>query len=299
VAKPALTIYDLLLFIMALFWGTNYVVIKWAGTEIPNLVFSFLRFIIGTASIGVVLLVSARQTGEALTLPRREWPPVLFLAFISTVVYQALFLSALRYTTAANASLIITSAPVIVVMLNAVRGKDRIGRGGVVGALLAFAGVGLVVLRSHAGETLISSETIRGDLFAIGAALAWVWSVLASNEPIKRNPVMSFSFWHGLWMTVMMGGLALPDFAHTDWSRIDGRMLVLLVYSGIGPFCVAGMIWNFCVRRIGPSRTAIYSNLQPIIAAVTGAIFIGEPLTAILMVGTVMVLTGVALVRRG
>lgn len=296
--------YDLLLLLMPLLWGSNFVVIKWAGGEVPNLVFSLVRFCVGTASIGVLLLYSVwktqgRLSPVSLTLPRREWWVILKLAFISSAVYQALFLAGLRYTTAANSSLIVTSAPVIVVLLNALRGKDRIGRGGVIGALLAFAGVSLVILRNHAGESLIGSETLLGDLFSLGAALAWVWSVFASKEPIERIPTFLFSFWHASCMTVIMAFMALPDLPRTDWSKFDGQMWLLIFYSGIGPFCVAGMIWNAAIKKIGPSRTAIFTNLQPIVAAVAGAIFIGEPLTVVLAIGTAMVLTGVAIVKRG
>jgi drug/metabolite transporter (DMT)-like permease len=299
-----LSSYDLLLLLMPLFWGSNFVVIKWAGMEVPNLVFSLVRFCIGTSAIGLVLLYSVRRAEgrlslASLTLPRREWLVMIKLAFISTVLYQAFFLAGLRYTTAANSSLIVTSAPVIVVLLNALRGKDRIGRGGVIGAMLAFAGVSLVVLRSHTSGVQVGSQTLLGDLFSLGAALSWVWSVFASKVPIERIPGVVFSFWHAFGMVIMMAVMAFPDLLRTDWSKFDERMWLLILYSGIGPFCVAGMIWNASIKKIGPSRTAIYANLQPIVAAVAGAIFIGEPLTVVLAIGTVMVLTGVALVKRG
>jgi drug/metabolite transporter (DMT)-like permease len=295
--SPRLTLstYDALLLMLVGIWGTNFVVLKLATSLIPSPVFNTARFVMGTISLGVLLLFS----GQRFTLPRKEWGVVIYLSFISAVCYQTLFLYALQYTTVANSSLINTAAPVLLVLTNALRGKDRIGRGGVIGALLAFAGVGLVIITTHAGGFALSGQSVIGDLAMLAAGCIWVWSVLASKAPIERLPPLPFVFWHGVWICVFQAMLALPSLSSFEWSRFEGRVWLMAFYAGVVAFSFGSLIWNRSIRNIGPSRTAIYINLQPIVSAVAGAILLGEPLTVILAVGTVMVLSGVALVKRG
>ena len=58
------------------------------------------------------------------------------------------------------------------------------------------------------------------------------------------------------------------------------------------------VLWNDAVQRIGPSRTATYSNLIPVIALFTGVLFLGEPLSVGQVVGGALVICGLLVVRR-
>lgn len=296
------TYYDGLLVLMAIIWGTNFVVLKAATEQIPGAVFNFIRFAVGTTGVGVILYISQRSSAAGLAtlrLPRQEWYSIGKLAFITGILYQSLFIHGLQFTTAANSSLIITAAPVMLVLLNAARGKDRIGRGGIIGSLLAFLGVALVIFFTHANDFALGGTTLQGDALIFLAAFVWVWSVLATKDPLARMPVLLFSFWHSAVMTVMQGVSIIPELAVFDWHRLTLPVILMILYSGVGPFCIAGLIWNRGIQTTGATRIAIYNNLQPIIAAITSTIFLGEPFTVIIFVGAVLVLVGVVLVKRG
>ena len=294
------TMYDALFILMAVIWGTNFVVLKAATERIPGPVFNFIRFGVGTAGVGVILYMSQRSLGvKTMIIPRKEWPAVLKAAFITGILYQSLFLTGLQNTTAANSSLIVTSAPVMLVLLNALRGIDHIRRGGIIGSLLAFFGVALVIVYTHAGSIALGGATLRGDALTFAAALVWVWSVLATKDPLERLPVLLFSFWHSLAMTIMQGIFAAPQIVAFDWHLLTPAVMLMALYSGVGPFCIAGLIWNRGLQTTGTTRVAIYNNLQPIIAAIASALFLGEPLTWVMLVGAVLVLVGVVLVKRG
>lgn len=289
-------IYDVLLFLMAAVWGGNFVAMKTGTALIHSSVFNLMRFGIGVAALGAILIFSKHP----LTLPRRDWLNVIYLAFISTVVYQLMFINGLQLTTAANSSLILNAAPVLLVLINVARGRDRIGRNGMIGSLLAFVGVISVVLASHVGGVQLGGDSLRGDLLIVGAAFAWVWSVLASRDVIQRNDPLTFSFWHGCWITILQLFVALPDLPQVQWSTVNwGGVIPTVLYAGLGAFCIAGLIWNNSIQKIGTTRTAIYNNLQPIVAAIAGMIILSEPFTPMLIVGTILVLIGVILVKRG
>jgi len=74
---------------------------------------------------------------------------------------------------------------------------------------------------------------------------------------------------------------------------------VKLVYSAIFALCVSYTIWYAAVRRIGSARTAVYSNLLPIIAMATAFVWLHEPIGLATALGAAAVLAGVAIARMG
>ena len=85
--------------------------------------------------------------------------------------------------------------------------------------------------------------------------------------------------------------------AATTWSQLSARTWLAILYSAIFALAVAYTIWYAAVRQIGSARTAVYSNLIPLVAMATAVIFLGEPLRARNVVGAAAVLLGVALTR--
>jgi len=70
-----------------------------------------------------------------------------------------------------------------------------------------------------------------------------------------------------------------------------------LVYSAVLSICVAYVIWYVGIRELGSARTAVYSNLMPVVAMVTAVIWLGEPVGVGKVAGAALVLAGVALTR--
>jgi drug/metabolite transporter (DMT)-like permease len=85
----------------------------------------------------------------------------------------------------------------------------------------------------------------------------------------------------------------------TDWTAISAGTWAAVVYSALFALCIAYTIWYAAVREIGSARTAVYSNLVPLVAMLTAILFLGEPLHAVKVLGAAAVLVGVALTRVG
>jgi drug/metabolite transporter (DMT)-like permease len=89
----------------------------------------------------------------------------------------------------------------------------------------------------------------------------------------------------------------MPSFAAQDWGVVTLGGWAGLLYSGLLAIGLGYAIWVKGVQRLGGSRTAVYSNLTPIIATLTGVIFLGEHITALQIVGAACVLGGIVLTR--
>jgi drug/metabolite transporter (DMT)-like permease len=300
--KPAarfaapLTSMDWLLILCMIIWGTHYSIAKAALEVLPPFLFNALRFSAGMAALYAVMKVS----GESCALKRSAIPRLIFTSFLLHVIYQAFFINGLRYTTVANSVLINTIAPIGVVLVDVVLRRERGGWRLFSGMALAIGGVLTVVLSRYAGQIEIGNQmTLLGDVLTLIGIVVWVAMTLSLRELMAGNPVMSVSFWLLVCGAILDTFIAIPDALSFDWSLLTSEIGLAVLYSGMVAIAIGGTIFNLALKRIGASRTAIFVNLQPIVAAFVAIIFLGEPFTLWLVLGIGLVIIGMLRLRVG
>ena len=101
---------DLWMIVVVLLWGFNFVIMKNALNEIPPALFVTLRFTAGSVMMITILRI---QHGH-IALPKRDYLQLILLGIIGNAAYQSMFIWGLKYTSAANGSLIINATPIVV-----------------------------------------------------------------------------------------------------------------------------------------------------------------------------------------
>jgi drug/metabolite transporter (DMT)-like permease len=109
----------------------------------------------------------------------------------------------------------------------------------------------------------------------------------------------------GWWITALtiVGGSAVlllfgfADLARVAWRALPSSAWMAIAYSGLGGLVVAYMFWYYGVRRLGPVRTALYGNLQPLIALLVAWLTLGELPTTWQALGAGTIVGGVLLTR--
>lgn len=299
-ARPApgfqFTVADALMVVCMCIWATHYSVAKAALDILPPFVFNAMRFSVGVVAMTVLVTV----TRQNILLPRREIPRLVVIAITFYGLYQVAFIGGLSLTTVAHSVLISTVAPAGLVLLNIWRGQERGSRRIYSGILLALAGVLTVVLSRFADEMGSGSNSILiGDLLSIGGIFIWVGGTLMQRNLIQRTSVFAASFWLLVCGTGVGFVMSLPELGDFDWLLVTPPVLVAILYSGTVALVIGGTIWNFGLQRLGASRAAIYINLQPVVAAAVAIVFLHEPLTIWLIVGTALALLGMWRLRLG
>src|ERR1700704_4039083 len=139
--NPALGFTDVLLFAMAVIWGVNFVVVKYATHIFNPVAFTGLR--VGTAATFLLAFAYARG---GFTLSRHDVVRLLFLGVIGNGLYQLFFVHGVARTRAGNASLIVGAAPAFIALAARVRGLERVKRMTLAGIGLSVIGVALVIV---------------------------------------------------------------------------------------------------------------------------------------------------------
>ena len=292
---------DLLLLLMSVIWGTNYSIIKAAFRELNPQAFNAARMGIAcVAFLSIIVALQLRprpnvnsifQTPTRMT--RRDWIELGALGIVGHFFYQFFFIGGLALTTVANSSLLLAATPVVIALLSAALGQERVGLRHWAGAVLSMAGIYVVV--GH-GVTL-SGDGLKGDLMMVAAVICWAAYTLGARRLVARHsPVgvtgLSMAFGSLIYIPVMW-----PHVRTVDWVHLSLQTWISIVYSAIFALGVAYVIWYAGVRQIGSARTSVYSNVIPIVAMVTAVLFLGETLTVPEMLGAAAVLIGVALTR--
>ncbi len=289
-AHPAFGLTDVLLFMMAVIWGINFVVVKYATHVFNPVAFTGLR--VGTAAIFLLAVAFAR--GD-LVLPRRDVIGLLLIGMIGNGLYQLFFVHGVARTRAGNAALIVAAAPAFIALFARVRGLERVRRLTLVGIALSVLGVGLVIAGSARPSN--GEVTLLGSMLVFFGVLCWSVYTILLQPYTKRIDVARLSA-----ITMVGGAVPLliastPALIATDWSIVGPDGWLALFYSSVISMGVAYYFWYRGLRVLGPTRTAVYANLQPIIALAVAWAFLGEVPTIFQGVGAATIVAGVFLTR--
>ena len=290
---------DLLLLLMILIWGSNFSAVKYALRDFPAVSFNAFRLILASAVFLTAILVVRVRANAGLRPPEppmsgREWRTVIILGVLGTGFYQLLFLSGVARTSVANASLIFGCTPVAVAVLASLVGHDRLTAPRWIGAALSFAGIyALVGLRAS-----VSRTTLLGDAMVFGAMLCWsVYSVVAQPLLKKHSPLV-VTGWAMVVGTTMYLAVVAGPVLRTNWSAISSVSWMLMTASSLLALAFSYIVWYTAVQRIGSTRTAVYSNLTPLVAMIVGRLWLGEAISRAQILGAALILTGIAVARQ-
>jgi drug/metabolite transporter (DMT)-like permease len=96
---------------------------------------------------------------------------------------------------------------------------------------------------------------------------------------------------------LLLVGVALPGMIKLDWSSIGIGEWGAIAYAGIGALVISYLLFYRGVRVLGPTRTAMYGNLQPAIALVVAWIALSEKPTVWQMSGAALIMAGLLVSR--
>ena len=285
-----LSVTDLLLLCMALVWGLNFIVVKFATGVFAPLAFNSARITLAVVVLWLIFL------GRRLPLPsRRDILVMLALGMLGNGLYQILWVEGMARTRASDAALLVAASPAFIEIIGWVRGHERAGARGMSGIALSLAGIGLVVTGASHGSA--GQSTLLGNGLILGSVLCWAFYSVFLKPLTERMDGLTLS------AVTMAGGLvpmlivAAPSLAATRWSAVPAIGWAAVAYSGLLALVVAYLFWYRGVRVLGPTRASMYSNLQPLVAMIAGWALLGETPRALQLMGALCIIGGLLLTR--
>ncbi len=289
-ARPRFGATDLMMLAVAAIWGANFTFVKFGTRVMAPLAFNGVRVALAAAALAAIALSRGGPWPS-----RRDLATLVGLGVIGNGLYQVLFVEGIARTRASDAALVISAGPAFIALLGWLRGSERVSRRAWLGIALSIAGIALVVLGGSAAAP--GESTLLGNGLVLAGSLCWaVFTVLLKPFTSRVDGVQVSA-------ATMTGGatvlllVASPAIAAADWGAAPASAWGAIVYSGIAGLVVAYLFWYRGVRVLGPTRTAMYVNLQPVFALIVAWLALGERPGLPQLVGAAGVMVGLLLAR--
>lgn len=284
--------FNLRLLFVAIIWGINFAIVKFALADFLPLSFTVVRFFLAALFLIVVMIASR----EPLSIDRQDRAALIRLGFIGITLYNLFFMYGLKYTTASSSALFISMSPLFAVLMQAVSGRERLSARVLGGLGLATAGV-IVIIRSHYGELSFTSSELVGDILTLCATVSWALYTIAAQPLLEKYSAVKVTAYSIAAGSVLLLPIGLYELMHQSWARVSVPSWSALGFSAFIAGGVAYTLWYQGIKRIGVTRTIVYHYLMPCVAVAFAALFLGERITALQIVGGISILIGVYLVQ--
>lgn len=284
-----------LILLMTLIWGANYVVAKTALRYFPVLLIGPLRAALAAALLAPAYLIARSRSGRQHGWTARELSFLGLLGVFGITLNQVFFILGMARTSVAHAALIIATTPLQVMALAALRGQERITLRKAAGMLTAMAGVGIL----HAGDAGGRGASLAGDLLVFVAAFCFSLYTVFGKEVTRRHDSLTVNALGYVAGALAGAPLLVQQSAGFDYAGVGAGGWLALAYMTLLASILCYLIFYYALDHMPASRLAAFSYLQPVIAAATGFVFLGEPVTLPVAAGGALVLGGVWVTGRG
>jgi len=248
------------------------------------------------APAAAVLLLALPLLGSGF--PRRAlWQPIALTGLLLAVWLEGLT-EAVARTGPGTAIVLSTTVPLWVALLSRVFLREKVSLGALLGLVLGFAGVTLVV-SAQLGTSEGGTQLALGMALALIGALAGGALTIIVRETAIKHPdldVVGFTAGQLLVSALILLALSLgvDGTDGAEWS--SGELWGAVAYISIGAIAIGSLLYFSGLKRLSATRAAAWFFLTPVVTVLI-EIGLGETPDALVLVGMVLTVAGIAIVN--
>ena len=267
-----------------LIWGLNWVVMKSANTYFPPILFVAWRF----GSGALILLAVAYW--RKIPLPDAKFLPwIILTGLLQLTLNNVTAQVGMQSISAGMAAVLNYTAPLWTAILAHFALNERLTRVKLFGVLLAI--VGLYVLMGLQGV-----EDLTSAFIIISGAVCMACSNIVVKLRLTKCDMVQLTTWQ-----MVFGAAALiiyvTLFPQGDVNWCLPAVLCVLYYGALAS-ALAFFLWNYVLSHIEASTASIATLVAPVVGVLGGVAILGEPFTAYIVLGIVLIFAGILIVVK-
>lgn len=277
---------------VAVIYGLNYSIAK---DVMPEYVlprgFILIRALGATFLFHLVAFFRESQKVE-----RKDWLRFALAGFFGVAANQLLFFEGLNLTTPINASVIMTTNPIIVLLLSALILKVPIKPVRIAGIILGLAGAIFLISRGKDITGIFDRGKSLGNLLVfLNAASygAYLIVVKPLMSKYKALTVIRWVFTIGLLYVIPFGYHQLKE---VEWLELPVIISLEIAYVVMFTTFLAYLLNVFALKIVSSTTVSFYIYLQPLVATLAAIAMGKDQLTLVAVISAIMIFTGVYLV---
>jgi drug/metabolite transporter (DMT)-like permease len=285
---------DWLLFVLlGFFWGSSYLFIK-IGVDAGLSPFTLitLRLFIGFLLLATVVTIAR----EPLPRDRRTYGHLIVMGAVNIAIPFSLITWAELTVDSALAAILTSPVPLFVIVIAAIFLRDeRITINRLAGLVVGFVGVAILVGFDPAA---VAGGNLAGEIALVGATVSYACGAVYARRNIHGLRPMIPATFQVFFALVMVATLALITERPLEViPRMSTDAIVAVVWLGLLGSGLAYLVFFRLLGAWGATRTSMVAYLLPIVGITLGWLVLHEPIDARLIIGTALVIGGVALVN--
>lgn len=279
-------------------YGANYIIAKGIMPhKIGPSAFIFIRI------VGAILLFWALKVFVKERIEKVDFVRLIFCGLLGVAANQLLFFHGLNLTSPIDASIIITSIPVMVLIFSAFILKEKITSFKLLG--LVVGAIGAIILISQ-GNVAGGTSSILGNLFIFLNACSYALYLVLVKPLMKKYSSITVISWVFLFGFFWMAPFGIPDMLQTDFAAFTINTYLVVAFVVIFTTFLAYLFNIYALNHVSPSVTGSYVYLQPAVSFIMVSIYAfmlndgtyEKDITPIKILSCLLVVSGVYLISR-
>lgn len=275
-------------------WGGMYVVSKYVLEFIPPFTLLVMRLVLAGVVLGSIMLWRREHRVE-----RRHWPLLASLGLVGFAMSLGFQFWGTKLSSAHNGGLITSASPAFIVLFASVLLNERVTRPKLAALALATLGV-LAVVGPEAGSGAGPNVTL-GNWFLFGAGVTWaLYTVLGKIASAKYTSltVATYATFSGILFSTPFAWVTEWQGASFNWAAMPPVVWWGVLYVGLISTAVAFYLWVLGFALMDAGTASLFFFAQPVVAAVLGALVLGEAIHWYFYAGAALILAGLVVASR-
>ncbi|RAJ12113.1 DMT family transporter [Olleya aquimaris] len=283
----------LAVFFVQVFYGLNYTFAKdvMAGGFIKPFGFILIR-VGGTA----LLFWLISFLGPKEKIEKKDFKTFVFAALFGVAANMLLFFKGLEYTTPIHASVIMITAPIIVLILSSFYLQEKITNIKVLGIIFGFAGA--AVLSIYGKSANPADNVLLGNIMVFLNATSYsIYIIIVKKLTLKYHP-LTFIKW-----LFLFGFFMVIPFGYHEFTTIDFSSFTNYIWFCVAFVVICATFGTYLLNPLGlkylkASTVTVFIYMQPLIAGIFAIIMKTDSLTSIKLLASSLIFLGVYLVTK-
>lgn len=289
--RHPVVLYTLIL-LMVIGWSFNFIIGKITLRYMSAYALTSFRIVLS----GVLMLPIYFARPRRSRFDRKDLWNFAVLGFWGVVINRGLFIVGLDYTTAGHSALIVASGPILVLLLARAHNLEKVTRAKLIGMAICFAGVAILV----AGEELHRrAGTWVGDSITLGGTFGFALYTVLAKKVARQYDTISMNTFANLAGAIFLLPMSVREAVRLHWASVGAIGWLGLAYTVFVSSVGAYLIFFWALAHLPASRLAVFTYVEPPLAALLAVLLLGESLTKALLIGGVLILAGVYLAEFG
>jgi len=227
-------------------------------------------------------------------IERKDKWTLVWCALFGVAINQMLFFKGLSLTYPINGALIMTTNPILVLLMAALLLKEKIGWNKVVGIILGITGAATLILFGK--KFSIHDDSVLGDFCIFVNSLSFaIFMIMVKPLMMKYHPltVTKWVFFFGSFMVLPFG---YSDFMQIQWAEFTPKLWACFLFVIVAVTFFAYIMNIYALRELSPSVVSSYIYFQPLFATAISLIMLEGKPNVLQLIAAVLIFTGVYLV---